>query len=266
MDPLKNYKEVNRDSWNKRAEIHYDSDFYDNKNFIKGKSSLKKIELELLGDITDRSLLHLQCHFGQDTISLNRLGARTTGVDLSDKAIEKANQLAQITNSNARFIQSDLYELPKHLDEVFDIVFTSYGTIGWLPDLGRWAAIVSKYLRKGGLFIMADFHPVVWMLDDDFTHIKHNYANEKAIIEQDINTYAERNQKLNFTSVSWNHSISEILNSLIVNGLRIEVFNEFDYSPYNCFAKTIEFKPGKFRIKHLGNKIPMVYAIKATKE
>jgi 2-polyprenyl-3-methyl-5-hydroxy-6-metoxy-1,4-benzoquinol methylase len=111
--------------------IHYDSEFYDIKAFISGQSSLNQIELELLGDIRGKTILHLQCHFGQDTISLDRLGAHVIGVDLSDKAIEKANELTRITNSSAKFICCDIYDLPNHLHEPFDIVFTSYGTIGW---------------------------------------------------------------------------------------------------------------------------------------
>lgn len=259
------YKKINKASWNQRTEIHYNSEFYDNANFIKGKSSLNEIELALLGDISGKSILHLQCHFGQDTISLSRLGAKTTGVDISDRAIATAESLAKLTSSESTFICCDIYDLPKHLDQEFDIVFTSYGTIGWLPDLSLWAGIVSKYLSKGGQFIMADFHPVVWMLDDDFSHIKYNYFNQEAIIEKETNTYAERNKEIEVTSVCWNHSISDILNSLIESGLAIKSFNEFDYSPYNCFSRTIEFEAGKFRIEHLGDKIPMVYSIKAKK-
>ena len=112
---------------------------------------------------------------------------------------------------------------------------------------------------------MADFHPVVWMFDDDFSHIKYNYLNREAIVENEENTYTDGAQDLNMTSVCWNHGISEILNALIESGLSIERFNEYDYSPYNCFAKTEEFEKGKFRIKHLSSKLPMVYGILATK-
>ena len=143
MEHKINYIEINKNSWNKKTDIHYDSDFYDNANFIKGQSSLNKIELDLLGDVKGKSILHLQCHFGQDTISLDRLGADSTGVDFSDKAIERAKELASLTNSDANFICCDIYELHQHLDKEFDIVFTSYGTIGWLPDLNKSARIVS---------------------------------------------------------------------------------------------------------------------------
>ncbi len=265
MNKEENYIEINRKSWNNKTETHLKSEFYDLENFIDGKSSLNSIELDLLGDLSGKSILHLQCHFGQDSISLSRLGAKVTGVDLSDKAIESAKEIAKKTNSNAKFICCDIYDLPKNLDKKFDIVFTSYGTIGWLPDLDKWAKIVSSYLKPNGKFVMVEFHPVVWMFDDDFEKIKYNYFNSGAIIESETGTYADKTADISQEYVMWNHGFSEVLNNLIKNGLEINSLNEYDYSPYNCFYKTIEFKPKKFRIEHLENKIPMVYSIVAKK-
>ncbi|MES2381449.1 MAG: class I SAM-dependent methyltransferase [Bacteroidota bacterium] len=260
------YLSINKESWNNRTDAHVASDFYDVPGFIKGNTSLCDIELKLLGDIKGKSILHLQCHFGQDTISLQRLGAQATGVDLSDKAIASAIDLAKKTNTDARFICSDIYDLPNHLNEKFDIVFTSYGTIGWLPDLTKWAQVVSKYLKPNGQFVFAEFHPVVWMFDDYFKEIGYNYFNTGAIVETESGTYADRNADIKQEYVMWNHGMSEVLNSLIQNGLEINSFDEFDYSPYNCFKETVEVGPKQFRIKHLGNKIPMVYALVATKK
>lgn len=260
---MKNYLEINKNSWNNRTAVHLESEFYDVKSFLEGKSSLNSIELDLLGNIEGKSVLHLQCHFGQDTISLSRLGAKSVGVDLSDKAIEAAKDLAEKDNADARFICSDIYELPNHLDEKFDIVFTSYGTIGWLPDLDRWAKIVSHFLNPGGKFIIVEFHPLVWMFDDDFQRIEYTYFKSDAI-ETTEETYTENaDQKDEF--ISWNHGLGEVINSLISNGLEINSVDEYDYSPYNCFNQTEEFEPGKFRIKHLENKIPMVYSLVASK-
>jgi len=261
-----NYIEINRQSWNNRVATHLKSEFYDLDNFIKGKTSLNSIELDLLADVKGKTILHLQCHFGQDTISLSRLGAEVTGVDLSDKAIESAKQIASDTNSNANFICCDIYDLPNHLDKQFDIVFTSYGTIGWLPDLDKWAKIVSRYLKQNGKFVFVEFHPVVWMFDDNFEKIGYNYFKSDAIIETEKGTYADKTADIVVESVSWNHSLGEVITSLIQNGLEINSFEEYDYSPYNCFNKTIEFEPGKFRIEHLGDKIPMVYSIMARKK
>lgn len=262
---MQDFISLNRDSWNNRVDAHLQSEFYDMPGFLSGKSSLNDIELRLLGDLSGKTVLHLQCHFGQDSISLARMGARVTGVDLSDKAIETAQKLAEETIADARFICCNLYDLPQHLDQSFDLVFSSYGTISWLPDLDHWAALIARYLKPGGRFVFAEFHPVVWMFDNDFETVGYAYANQGPIAETETGTYADRNADLKLQYVCWNHGLSEVISSLIQHGLSLNQFQEFDYSPYNCFNKTIEFEPGKFRIAHLGNKIPMVYALEATK-
>lgn len=265
MTPEIDYKNINKNSWNKRTAFHINSDFYNMEGFLKGETSLKPIELELLGDIRGKSLLHLQCHFGQDSISLSRLGADVTGIDFSETAIEEAKKIAGLTDSSAGFICSDIYELKQNLDKKFDIVFTSYGTIEWLPDLEKWAEIVSSFLKPGGKFVFVEFHPVVWMFDDDFEKIGHSYFNREAICETVQGTYAEKNADVTLENSCWNHSLSEIMGNLLKKGLRITSFEEFDYSPYDCFNKTAEFEPGKYRIPGLDNKIPMLFAIEAVK-
>ncbi|PHN08464.1 class I SAM-dependent methyltransferase [Flavilitoribacter nigricans] len=265
MKPKDNYLDVNRQTWNEKTGLHLESDFYDHESFLRGRSSLNSIELELLGEVSGKDLLHLQCHFGQDTISLARMGAHCTGVDLSDKAIETAVGVAEKMEVAATFIRSDVYDLPRQLDQQFDIVFTSYGTIGWLPDLDKWAGVVAHFLKPGGSFVFVEFHPVIWMFDEDFSGLGYNYFNDGPIVETEEGTYADRTAKVSNTSVSWNHSLSEVVNSMIKNGLTINLLNEYDYSPYDCFRHTVEVGPGRFRIKHLGNKLPMVYAIQATK-
>ena len=262
----KDYLKINKESWNKRAEVHYESDFYDNEGFIKGRNSLNSIELELLPELQGKSVLHLQCHFGQDTISLNRMGAEVTGVDLSDKSIELARDLAKETSSSAKFICCDIYDLPNYLDQQFDVVFTSYGTIGWLPDLDKWAAIVSKYLKPGGQFVFAEFHPVVWMFDDDFKEIKYRYFKSEPIIEESEGSYTENAKSISQDYISWNHGLAEVITALINSGLQIKKLREYDYSPYNCFNQTVEVEKNKFRIKHLNNSLPMVYSLMATKK
>src|SRR5689334_11832748 len=139
MNQADNYLEINRQAWNARTEYHVHSAFYDMPGFLSGKTSLKEIETALLGEVSGISILHLQCHFGQDSISLSRMGAEVTGVDLSDLSIAKARELAETLGTQTKFICCDLYSLPEHLDQQFDMVFTTYGTIGWLPDLKRWA-------------------------------------------------------------------------------------------------------------------------------
>lgn len=266
MKTEQNYIEINRNAWNNKIDAHLKSEFYNLEGFLKGNTSLNDIELQLLGDIRGKTILHLQCHFGQDTISLSRFGAIVTGVDLSDKAIENARKIAKDTQSNTKFICCDLFDLPIHLNEQFDIVFSSYGTIGWLPDLNKWAKIVSQFLKPIGQFVFVEFHPVVWMFDDNFKKVDYNYLNSGAIIETETGTYADKNADITQSYVMWNHGISEVINSLINHGLEIKSLDEYDYSPYNCFSRTIEFEPKKYRIEHLSDKIPMVYSIHAIRK
>lgn len=233
---------------------------------MKGASSLKEIELELLRDINGKSLLHLQCHFGQDTLSLARMGAKAMGVDFSGEAIKKARELNDQLGLDAKFVCTDIYELPAVLDEQFDIVFTSYGTIGWLPDMQRWAHIVAKYLKPGGQFIFVDFHPVMWMFNYNFTTIDFSYFNKEAIVETTKGTYADRDAEIEQQEVGWNHNLAEMMQSLIDAGLLIDHFKELDFSPHNCFPDMVEISPGKFQIKGLEGKLPVVYAICASKK
>lgn len=277
MKEHQKYFEANKELWNKRTAIHKGSSFYNLDGFKKGETVLTPIELSELGEVIGKKMLHLQCHFGMDSLNWARLGADVTGVDLSDEAINEANQLKDdpLINSegiNAKFICCNVYDLKEHLDEKFDIVYTSYGTIGWLPDLVKWAAIVSHFLKTGGTFYMADFHPVLWMFDDEFTNIKYAYDNQEVIVTESQGTYTDKNAAIKAKEYGWNHSISEILNALIKKGLSIQHFNEFMYSPYPCFSNVVEFEKacppdrwGKWHIKGLEGKIPMVYSIKAKK-
>ncbi len=257
------YSEINRQLWNAKTDIHYSSEFYNVDEFLKGKSSLNPIELELLGDVGGKSILHLQCHFGLDTLSLAREGALVTGIDLSDRSIEKARELAEMANIKARFIRSNIYKLPEVLNEKFDIVYTSYGVIGWLPDMEKWAQTIARFLKPGGRFVMVEFHPVVWMFSYDFKTIEFSYSSSDPIVEELEGTYTNRDAEIKHKSVSWNHGLSKVLNALIKNGLTIQQFDEHDYSPYNCFQNTVEINKGKYQIKGLEGKIPMLYSIKA---
>ncbi|MFT5725784.1 MAG: ubiquinone/menaquinone biosynthesis C-methylase UbiE [Bacteroidia bacterium] len=259
------YLSINKTAWNSKTPVHYKSAFYDNEAFLKGKNSLKSIELELLGDIIGKKILHLQCHFGQDSISMARMGADVTGVDLSDESVKKANELAALAKTPCRFIECDIYSLPEVLDEQFDIVFTSYGTIGWLPDMTKWAKVIDTFLKPGGQFIFAEFHPVVWMFDDEFFEVGYNYFNAEVIHETQDGTYTDQDADITQEYVMWNHDLGEVLTALLAQKLIIQSFNEFNYSPYDCFGNTEEYEPGKFRIKHIGNNIPMVYSLLATK-
>nr|WP_255431127.1 class I SAM-dependent methyltransferase [Pedobacter sp. N36a] len=218
-----------------------------------------------MGDVRGKSILHLQCHFGQDSISLAKMGAKVTAIDLSDQAIISAKELAEKSGVEVSFICCDVYDLPTHLNEQFDLVFTSYGVISWLPDLDRWALVLSSFLKTGGRFVFVEFHPLLWMFDDDFKKIAYNYFNSGAILETETGSYADKNTETSHEYVVWNHSIAEVVNGLIKNNMALNSLDQFDYSPYHCLKNMLEEEPGKYRISHLGNQIPMVYAIAATK-
>jgi len=266
MNPQPSYLDVNRELWNTRTGPHLSSDFYDVPAFRAGKSSLNNIELALLGDVKGQHILHLQCHFGQDSLSLARLGAEVTGVDLSDEAIAAARRLSAELQLPAEFICCDVYELPSHLpDSQFDVVYTSYGVLGWLPDLDRWADLVRRYLRPGGRLVLVEFHPVVWMFDNDFSRLQYSYFNSGPIEETETGTYADTGAPIVNQSITWNHSLSEVVSSLLGQSLQLTHLGEYDYSPYNCFAHTVANADGSFHIGPLGNKAPLVYSIVATR-
>lgn len=260
-----NYIEINKALWDEKTSHHVGSAFYRTEEFINGLSTLNDIELNLLGDVKGKSVLHLQCHFGQDSLSLARMGAKVTGVDFSSEAISKARELNDKLGLDSAFICTDVYALPDVLDQQFDIVFTSYGTIGWLPDMQRWAGVVSRFLKPGGVFVFAEFHPVVWMFGNDFKNIEYSYFNREPIIETLTGTYADREADIQMKEIGWNHDLSEVLQSLLTAGLTLTVFQEFDHSPYDCFQNTVEIGPRKFQIKGLEGKIPMMYTVKAFK-
>ncbi|MFN0276439.1 MAG: class I SAM-dependent methyltransferase [Chitinophagales bacterium] len=261
------YAEINRKLWDKRTGIHFESDFYGVEKFLLGEEILNSIETDLLGDVKNKALLHLQCHFGMDTLALARKGAIVTGIDLSEAAISKANELRKKMNLHADFICCNVYDTLLHTQKKFDIVFTSYGVIGWLPDLTLWAKVISKALQPGGVFVMAEFHPVVWMFNNEFNNIEYSYFNKQAIVETEQGTYAERHADIpENTSVTWNHGISEVLSALLHQGLEIEIFLEYDYSPYSCFNNSVEVAKNRFQIAGMEGKLPMVYALKARKK
>ncbi len=265
MDTNTEYITINRALWDKKTEYHTGSDFYKMDAFLNGASSLNDIELQLLGDIRGKSILHLQCHFGQDSLSLARMGARVTGVDLSEAAINKARELNTQLNLNAEFICSNIYDVPGILQQQYDIVFSSYGTIVWLPDMTRWAQVISSALKPGGRFVFADFHPMALMFDDNFTALTYSYFNRGIIEETEAGTYADRDANIHLKSITWNHSFAETMQAILDSGLTLTAHREYDYSPYSCFGNMVEIAPGKYQVKSMEGVIPLVYALEARK-
>lgn len=260
-----NYIDTNRDLWNQRTRQHVRSEFYDVEGFKAGNDMLNSIELDLLGDVKGKSILHLQCHFGMDSIALSRRGAKVTGVDFSDLAIDHAQKLANDCGTDTRFILSDVLKLSEVHEEQYDMVFTSYGTIAWLPDMDEWAAVVERFIKPGGRFVFAEFHPVVWMLSEEFDRLKYSYFNSEPIVLESNSTYTDGDNQITATEISWNHDLGEVLTALLNTGLRLDQFQEFDYSPYDCFDNTVEVVPQKFQIKGFEGTLPMVYALAMSK-
>ena len=164
------YVRANRDLWNAVTPHHVTSRFYDVEGFKAGRArrrtGLDELEVALVGDVRGKTLLHLQCHFGIDTICWAQRGATVTGVDFASEAIQAARRLAAEMGVPATFVESDVYDLPANLQGRFDVVFTSHGVLGWLPDLERWGQVIARFLAPGGRFHLIEAHPFAWIFDD----------------------------------------------------------------------------------------------------
>ncbi len=256
----------NEAAWDAKTPVHVASRFYDVPGFLAGASTLNAVERERLGDVRGRSLLHLQCHFGLDTLSLARLGARVTGVDLSGAAIEAARRLAVEAKLGARFVKCNVYETRAHLAETFDLVFTSYGVLGWLPDLRPWAKVVAESLAPGGRFVLVEFHPWVWMsqVGPDLS-IRYPYFNRGVISEDAESTYADRSVKLRLREHGFNHPIADVVNALVGAGLRLDRLDELDGSPFDVFPGMVRGEDGLFRFAAAPGMAPLLLAVEASR-
>lgn len=233
--------------WDARVAGHMASTFYDVPSFLAGKCSLMTAELAAMGEVKDKTLLHLQCHFGMDTLSWARRGAKVTGMDISTAAINQAQELAAQLEIDASFVACSVYDLPQHLDGKFDIVFTSYGALIWLPDLQQWADIVARYLKPGGRLCIAEFHPSWYSLDWDTYKITYPYFNTGEAFEETPSTsYAGAAEGDGVKEYFWCHSLSEIIQPLIDRGLQIDHFKEYPFSSYDAFQNLKEVRPGEW--------------------
>ena len=258
---------TNRILWDKKTAIHKDAEFYNLKGFLAGETSLKEIELAALKErIKGKSVLHLQCHFGQDSLSLARLGAKVTGVDFSDVSIELGRSLNEELGLDITFVVSDIYSLPENLSGQFDFVFTSYGVLTWLPDLDRWASVVSHFLKPGGTFYMAEFHPTLYMYDHDNHKIGYRYFDHTDPYEEvEQGTYADANADIAQREYFWSHSLASVFQSLLKQKLEVIDFQEFDFSPYNCFPHMEKVGTDKFVYGDLKNRMPHIFSIEMKK-
>jgi SAM-dependent methyltransferase len=275
------YRESNRRLWDEWTSIHERSIFYDLEAFKAGVTLDKAVhagpgirvrpyEVEEVGDVSGKDLLHLQCHFGIDTLSWARLGARVVGVDFSEAAISLARSISEDLQLDARFVLSTIEDLPAVLDERFDIVYTSRGAIWWLSDLGRWAEVIAHFLRPGGVFYITEFHPVMQTLDDDPSELRVRYPYFEAkepLTFPVVGSYADRDANVE-TDVEhgWQHSLGEIVTALAGAGLRIELLNELDRVCHQHFPLLEQGADGWWHLpSSVEGQLPLMFSLRARK-
>lgn len=269
---MNEYTASNQTLWDQWATAHLGSQFYDLPSFKAGRNSLSEIDLAEQPQVAGKSLLHLQCHLGFDTLSWARLGAEVTGMDFSPKAIEAARQLAAELNIAARFVQSDVLSLPDVLQGQFDIVYTSYGAISWLNDLTRWAEVIWHFLKPGGLFFMIEYHPFIQVFESrptesgvELTYDYYGHPDQPLRFEVKGASYAGESPLITHqVEYGWNHSLGEIITVLTSQGLHLEYLHEFDYINFKLFRDMEEFAPRRYRLQG-APPLPYMFSLKATR-
>ncbi len=273
---LDDHLKANLANWEERVGVHLGSDFYDVAGFKAGASSLTSIEESELGPFVGEgtSLLHLQCHLGLDTLSLARRGATVTGADFSPAAVAAARSLADAVglSQRASFVCSDVNSLPANLEGRFDVVFTSWGVLLWLADLQAWSAVVAHFLRPGGTFYMAEFHPFALTLADDATadslRVGYPYFQHGLPLRCDEpGTYADPAAQIQHTvTYQWTHGFQEIIDPLLERGLRLDFLHEFPYTHGLSFAVLEECDDGWLRVRGHHEDFPLSFSMKMTQE
>jgi len=258
--------DANRRLWDRWTELHHDSEFYDVPGFLAGASTLTALERAEVGEVRGLDLLHLQCHFGLDTLSWQRLGARATGVDLSGKAIARGRELAAEAGLDARFVCSDVYALPAELTGAFDVVVSSWGVLWWLPDLPAWGRVVAACLKPGGRFHLQEFHPVAACFADD-GEIAYDYFRGGAPDRDEAPpSYAapEAGPAVGETAYGWPYPLAEVVSALTAAGLVLEHLVEHDHSPIRCTPFTVEAAPGRYLMAGAAARLPHCFSLRAT--
>jgi SAM-dependent methyltransferase len=269
---MDSHRRANRASWDELVPRHVDSEFYDARSFVAGGCTLKPVELEELGDVSGRTFLHLQCHFGLDTLSWARRGAIVTGIDFSEPAIAAAQRLSAESGVPGRFLTSDVYAAPALLDERFDVVYTSCGALNWLPDIRGWAEVVKHFLAPGGTFYMREVHPVLWSLAEDATptdlriDLPYFETPEPQRFVNDGGSYAVSAELENRVTYEWNHGLGEIVTSLIDIGLRIEFLHEHQSTDWRAVTGMEAAPGGMWQMVENREKLPLMYSIRAVRD
>lgn len=264
------FLKANQKLWNEWTGLHEKSPFYDVEGFKAGKERLHSIELEEVGEVRGKSMLHLQCHFGLDTLAWARHGAAATGVDLSTDSITLAQALSKELELPARFVAADVLALPDHLQGEFDIVFCSYGILHWLRDLKRWAEVIAHFLKPGGFFYIVEDHPFMRMFSSDPEQglIVDNayFFTPEPYRAETVGSYATGFEGEKRTYFMWDHSLGEVITSLIEAGLAIEFLHEFPFHLRDKFPGMVEGPDGYWRFNGAHGEIPLLFSLKARKQ
>jgi SAM-dependent methyltransferase len=260
------YLTLNRALWDERVPIHVASEFYDVAGFRKGASALRDFEPDEMGEVSGRELLHLQCHFGLDTLSWARRGASVTGLDFSEAAIQAARDLAAEAGLPARFVVSDVYAAPQTLGRTYDIVYTGLGALVWLPDVQRWARTVVDLLKPGGRLYLVEFHPFADVLDDDEGRtVAYDYFDDQPQVWDEPGTYTDPGAATaNNRSVQFQHGLGSVVSALAAAGLRLEFLHEHDYTLFERY-KSLERHGTVYRLPEGRPRVPMMYSLRAEK-
>lgn len=258
--------EINRGTWDAVVRRHVDSDFYDVPAFLEGACTLLPLEREELGDVRGKSLCHLQCHFGLDTLSWSRLGARVTGVDFSSEAIRQARRIAEQAGLEGRFVEAPVDgSLPALLDTRHDIVYTGGGALCWLPDLNEWAGVVRDLLHPGGRLYLREFHPLAGIFDDecspDQLRLRYPYFAAGGMIQFDEGLcYAVESGREAGATCEWPHALAEILQALIDAGLQLEMIREHAETGYRALPFLVE-ADGRWGCEQLPGGLPLMFSL-----
>jgi SAM-dependent methyltransferase len=259
--------EANRANWNDRVGIHVKSRFYDVEGWLRDEPVPTSLELQALGNVEGLTLVHLQCHFGMDTLRWARVGATVTGVDFSPAAIAEAINLAERAQLEvqSRFVCATVYDAPEALaGERFDVVYVSLGSLCWLPSIDMWARSVAKLLRPGGRLYLHDVHPLSNSLDDDGERFTFGYFEApEPLIFDSTETYTDGDGIASTTTYEWNHSLAEIFGALHSNGVVVDAFNELDWTVWRQFPWLEESEMGTWTIPADRTRIPLAFTLVA---
>jgi 2-polyprenyl-3-methyl-5-hydroxy-6-metoxy-1,4-benzoquinol methylase len=256
---------ANRAYWDELVPVHVASDYYDHDGFLAGRCSLQPWELDEVGDVSGKHLVHLQCHFGHDTISWARRGARATGIDFSRPAIEQARRTAEALGVDVRFVVSDVGGAQEALGgATFDVVYTSHGVLTWLPDIDRWSATVASLLRPGGFAYISEFHPLLWVVDDEEPRLGGDYFQTKPVRYEEPGSYAARDAptEANVT-YEWQHTLADIVSALTFRGLAVEMLRERPFTLWNCLAWLERRDDGTWWPVEGAPRIPLMFSLRA---